>query len=105
MCECGNWRWELTELLGQTGVDRVQSSHGLKQIFPPVFDLHCAFRLQDSASGQQDTHRQLWEVEVEDEDGEGEAGKDEEDLYCIIVAKPLIIYFFSNSQHNVWQTN
>lgn len=47
---------KFTELLGQTGVDRVKSSHGFQQIFSPVFDLHCALRLQNSTSGQQETH-------------------------------------------------
>lgn len=54
-----------TELFSQTGVDRVKSSHGLEQIFPPVFDLHRALSLQDATSGQQKhniqkTQRQLW---------------------------------------------
>lgn len=39
-----------TELLNQTGIDWIQSSHGLQQVLPPEFDLHCTLGLQHTTS-------------------------------------------------------
>lgn len=48
----------LTKPLGQTGVDRIHSSHGLHQVLPPELDLHRSLWLQNSTSGenQSQTH-------------------------------------------------